>query len=211
MPEPDTRFRTYLKAFSADLLTGMSGPLSVPFAALALWVSSASQRVLWGCLALLCAVFSSYRVWRNERARANVELGAVRSKKDEEIGSLRSTKNQEIESLKAERDALKHRPYDDDHRRLAEQKVSKLSEVSKDLVHFLLHHGRTEAEDLRKHCWQDPEFNDAVQRAREAGLVVSSQVGNPARPSVLYFWEVNPEFKAVLQDLLGSREAIFFQ
>src|SRR5437660_5217831 len=32
MPMPDIRFRTYLKAFFSDMLTRMSGPLSVPFA-----------------------------------------------------------------------------------------------------------------------------------------------------------------------------------
>src|SRR5690349_5925072 len=64
---PDTRFRIYLKAFFGDTLTGMSGPLSVPFALAALFVSSHGQKVLYGCLAALCALFASYRVWRNER------------------------------------------------------------------------------------------------------------------------------------------------
>ena len=32
MPTRDIRFRTYLKAFFSDMLTRMSGPLSVPFA-----------------------------------------------------------------------------------------------------------------------------------------------------------------------------------
>jgi hypothetical protein len=197
---PDTRLTTYLHAFSSDWLTGMSGPLSVPFAALALWVPSASQKAVWACLAVLSVLFASYRVWRNERRYASAQLEAIMSAKDTEI-----------ESLKAERDSLKRRPYDEEHRQLAESKVNKLSEVSKDLVCFLLHHGKTEAEELRKHCQHDPEFNDAVQRAREAGLVLNTQTGNPGRSSVLYFWEVNPQFETVLRDLLGKRVAQFFR
>jgi predicted nucleotide-binding protein len=128
-----------------------------------------------------------------------------------ELEAISLTKDKEIESLKAEVDSLKHLSYDEEHRRLAEGKVNKLPEESKDLVWFLLHHGKQELEDLRKHCTHDPLFNDAVQRAREAGLVIGTQEGNPARASVLYFWEVNSEFKTVLQDLLGKRAQGFFR
>jgi hypothetical protein len=128
-----------------------------------------------------------------------------------QLEAVRSTKNEEMESLKAERDALKLRPYDEEHRRLAEAKVNKLPEESKDLLWFLLHHGKQESEELRRHCTHDPLFHNAVQRAREAGLVLDTQEGNPGRPSARYFWEVNPEFKAVLQDLLGKREPRFFR
>ena len=232
MPDPDTRFLTYLKAFSTDMLTRMSGPLSVPFAAFALWASSRTQKVLWGCLAVLCAVFASYRVWRNERKCAGSQLEAVSSAKaqeieslrlakDEEIDSLNANKDQEIEalkvqkdgeiaSLKAERDLLKHRPYDEEHLRLAEGKVNKLSEVSLDLVWYLLHYGKTEAIELRKHCKHEPEFDDAVQRARDAGLVKDSYTGDMYRPSARFFWEVNPAFEAVLRDLLGNRKTSYF-
>lgn len=205
----DTSITTYVHAFFSDWLTGMSGPLSVPFAALALWVSNGRLKALWGCLAVLSAGFASYRVWRAERRYGTAELRAVRSAADREIENLKSTTNKEIENLKAERDAAKLRPYDEEHRRLAEAKVSKLPEESKDLVWFLLHHGKQESEELRKHCTHDPLFHAAVQRAREAGLVLDTQE-NPGRPNARYFWEVNPEFKAVLQDLLGRRESRFF-
>lgn len=104
----------------------------------------------------------------------------------------------------------KHRDYDEEHRRLAGRAVNSLSEASKDLVYFLLHRGKTEAEELRRHCQHTPEYDDAVQRARQAGLVVDSQTANPGRSSVTYFWEVNPQFKSVLQDLLGKRDARYF-
>lgn len=222
MPEPDTGFLTYLKAFSTDTLTAMSGPFSVPFAALALWVSSRSQKALWGCLAVSCAVFASYRVWRNERKFANAQLEAVSSAKEQEIESLRSAKDQEIENLKAKTDieieslkaetaALKHRPYDAEHLRLAEGKLNKLSEMSKDLLWYLLHYGKTEADELQnQRCRHSPEFNEAVQRARDAGLVKNSYTGDMYRPSARYFWEINPHFEAVLRDLLGDRKTSYF-
>ncbi len=68
--QSDTRLLTYLSTFFTDWLTGMSGPLSVPFAALAVWSSQRGQKILWGCLAVVAAIFGSYRVWRKERVTA---------------------------------------------------------------------------------------------------------------------------------------------
>jgi len=85
MPSPDTRFRTYLKAFFRDMLTGMSGPLSVPFAVAALWASSRTQKTLYAGLAVLCAMFASYRVWNKERSEASAKLAV----KDSELAELR--------------------------------------------------------------------------------------------------------------------------
>jgi hypothetical protein len=210
MPEPDTRLLTYLKAFSADMLTGMSGSLSVPFAALALWVSSRSQKILWGCLAVICGVYGSYRVWRNERKSASAQLEALGLARDQEIESLRLAKDEEIESLKVERDALKQRPYDAEHKHLAESKVNKLSEVSRDLVSYLLHYGETESNELLRRCKHQPEFNDAVQRAREASLVLDVRTGSAAQGTERYSWKTNPKFEIVLQDLLGNRKTVYF-
>ena len=95
--EPDTRFRTYLRAFFKDMLTGMSGPLSVPFAALAIWVSSRTQKVLWGCLAAVCAMFASYRVWRYERENASNQI----SSKEDELSEVR----ERLRSIETKRNA----------------------------------------------------------------------------------------------------------
>ena len=103
MAELDIRFRTYLKSFFTDTLTSMSGPLSVPFAALALLVSSHWQKVLWGCLAVISAAFSSYRVWRKEREAGHDQL-AVR---DKEIKVKLATKDEQIASLAEELNAFK--------------------------------------------------------------------------------------------------------
>lgn len=119
-------------------------------------------------------------------------------------------KENDIERLKRELDAAKRRPYDEEHRRLAEQKVGALSEAGKDLIYFLLHTGRTESEELRRHCLHDPEFNGAVQGARSLGLVLGTMEPIVGRAGHQYFWEINQKFEIVLQDLLGRRNAHFF-
>lgn len=66
-PLPVASVGEYLRAFGANWLTAMSGGLSVPFVAAALYVSSHWQKALLGCLAVLSAGAASYRVWREER------------------------------------------------------------------------------------------------------------------------------------------------
>lgn len=78
--EPDIHLLTYLRAFFADWLTGMSGPLSVPFAALAVWSEQRQQKIIWGCLAVFAAMFGSYRVWRKERITRHQEVTQMQSR-----------------------------------------------------------------------------------------------------------------------------------
>lgn len=63
-------FRDFLRAFWGRWFTAMSGPLSVPFAALAVYVDSKWLKILFGLLAVICAVFASYWVWRRAQLRA---------------------------------------------------------------------------------------------------------------------------------------------
>jgi hypothetical protein len=79
MPERDAGFRIYLKAFFEDTLTGMSGPLSVPFAVLALFVSSHGQKSLYASLTVFCAVFASYRVWRKDRMDSTQQIEVLKT------------------------------------------------------------------------------------------------------------------------------------
>lgn len=76
--EPDTRLLTYLRAFFSDWLTRMSGPLSVPFAAAAVFSPNRLQKVIWASLAVVAAIYGSYRVWRKERLTAYEEIGRLR-------------------------------------------------------------------------------------------------------------------------------------
>jgi hypothetical protein len=52
----------------------MSGPATVPFAIAALYVSSDRYRALYGALAILCAGYTSYRMWLTERVALEAEL-----------------------------------------------------------------------------------------------------------------------------------------
>jgi hypothetical protein len=67
---PDLRFVAFLRAFGESWLTLMSGPLTVPFAIAAL-VLPGFYKLLFAVLAVLCGVFSSYRVWRAASAKPN--------------------------------------------------------------------------------------------------------------------------------------------
>jgi len=67
---PDLGFIAFLRAFGQSWLTLMSGPLTVPFAIAAL-VLPGFYKLLFGVLAVLCGVFSSYRVWRTASAKPN--------------------------------------------------------------------------------------------------------------------------------------------
>jgi hypothetical protein len=57
----------------SDLFALMSGAPSVPLAVLALYVSSKPYRILYSTLAILCAVFASYRVWVKEHIALEAE------------------------------------------------------------------------------------------------------------------------------------------
>jgi len=166
----------------------MSGAASVPLAICAIYFPNAPLKVLFTCLAAFSVVGACYQVWRDS------------------VRSLHAT----IATRDAEIEKLKRRPYDEEHKRLAEGKVNKLSEVGKDLVWFLLHYGETEYNDLWKRCRHTPELNDAVQRARREGLVIDIRTGNPGQATDRYFWKINPQFETVLQDLLGSRKTTYF-
>jgi hypothetical protein len=81
---PDVRLRTYLGMFLGDVFTLMSGALTVPFTAVAVWASRPSQKFLWVCLAILSLVCASYRVWRRERIEKDGDI----AKRDDEIKAL---------------------------------------------------------------------------------------------------------------------------
>jgi hypothetical protein len=90
---PDVSVWRYLRAFTYDSLARMSGPLSIPFVGLALYVSSHTQRVLFGVLAIVSICIASYRVWRLERVSSfGQELRLT-----EKIAAL-STDKQRLES-----------------------------------------------------------------------------------------------------------------
>jgi hypothetical protein len=62
-------FWDFLHAFLSRWFIVMSGPATVPFAVVALYVNSVWLKALFGLLAVGCAVFSSYWVWRRAQLR----------------------------------------------------------------------------------------------------------------------------------------------
>ena len=196
MPEPDLNFRTYLKAFFNDWFTGMSGPLSVPFAAAAVWSSGHTQRILWGCLAVAAVVFSSYRVWRNERRDADAHLGTVVLAKTAEVEALKT----DIGALNDRITELSRKPYTEDLKRIAEQVLdNELTLEGRHVLRHLMIHEPVEVgrgfisgiPQVREH----EQLGIAMQR----GLVQHREEGQGLRRT---YWVINPRFRPVLEDVL---------
>jgi hypothetical protein len=135
----DTRFRTYFKAFFSDILTGMSGPLSVPFVIAAFWSSGRVQKILYGVLAFVCATFASYRVWRKDRLAATAELDARKMSLNTIIAEQRheiANRDEKIRLLteKAKRTPAEQHDYD---------KLKKALEMFKQTGHVALRYIRS--------------------------------------------------------------------
>ena len=60
-------FINFVRAVFARWFTAMSGPLSVPLAIAALYVTNDLAKALLGITAIVCVVFASYWTWRLER------------------------------------------------------------------------------------------------------------------------------------------------
>ena len=65
--------KSFFKAWFSDWLALMSGAPTVPLAILALYVSSKPYRILYGSLAVACAILTSYRIWLKERLALELE------------------------------------------------------------------------------------------------------------------------------------------
>jgi hypothetical protein len=53
----------FLHTMWDDWSTRMSGPLTVPFTAAAVFLKSTNAKVLFSILAVVCALFSTYWTW----------------------------------------------------------------------------------------------------------------------------------------------------
>src|ERR1700739_2834058 len=66
MSQSPISFGNFLRAFTTDWLTLMSGPLAVPFAIVATFASGWSRDLLL-LLAAACIIFASFRVWERQQ------------------------------------------------------------------------------------------------------------------------------------------------
>lgn len=181
-------FGVFLRRFWPNVGALMSGALSVPLTIAAIYFPNAPLKALFACLAGFSVVLACYRVWRDS------------------VSALQRT----IAARDAEIEKLAHRPYDEEHRRLAEQKLNSLPDFSQDLIYFLLHHGEIENGELQKRCQNPSIYNEALARARNEKLILDLPRQKVGRAGVDYFWKVNPEFQIILQDLLGKRDTRYF-
>ena len=70
----------FFAAFNGQWLTRMSGPLTVPFTLLALFVPSSRLKLLFSTMAIMCAVVASFGVWVVEhRARLSADENAEKN------------------------------------------------------------------------------------------------------------------------------------
>lgn len=82
--------KDFTRAMLGDTLARMSGPLSVPAAIAALWVSSATAKILLGVLAFVSLLVTAYRLWKSEHDKV-VERDQTKRQLLDEIAELRQT------------------------------------------------------------------------------------------------------------------------
>jgi len=82
--------KDFTRAMLGDWLARMSGPLSVPAAALALWVSNDKAKILLGVTAFVCLWVTAYRLWKSEHHKV-VERDQWKWQLLDEISALRET------------------------------------------------------------------------------------------------------------------------
>jgi hypothetical protein len=213
MAEPDIRFRAYIRRFFKDVFARMSGPLSVPFAGLALWVSGHTQKILFGCLAVLSALYASYRVWRNERIEGNQQLEASKIAAAKNVSALVAQQTQQvallnqrlaqsqetINALNNRVTELRRRPYTEDLRRTAQQVIDHLMTLEgRHILRQLMNREPVEVgRELIPNVSMDRQHAQ-LGIAMEHGIVQHQEEGALRRT----YWIINPRFRPVLEDLL---------
>jgi hypothetical protein len=94
-------FKDFAFAVWSDWLTLLSGPPSVPAAALALWVSNETAKVLLGLTAFGCLWFSAYRLWKREHDKV-IERDRRKRQLLDDISDLRKTMVQYRSQMEAD-------------------------------------------------------------------------------------------------------------
>jgi hypothetical protein len=83
-------FSEFVHAFRAQWFAAMSGGLSVPFAALAVWADSKYAQAIFAALAFAAVWFAAFHVWKAERKKVDAGCSREETRKQlAEIGKLR--------------------------------------------------------------------------------------------------------------------------
>ncbi len=119
-------------------------------------------------------------------------------------GLLHQQCESDKEQLAKQIEELERRPYGADHRILVEGKLRNLTATGKEILLFLLHHGRFENWALGNELRNRPGFDDQLRQLSSEYLLLRTEEPIPGRAGTNLFWHVNPEFVEVLKDLLYS-------
>jgi hypothetical protein len=98
----DHGLRAFWRAMVANWFTAMSGPLSVPAAIIALFVTSEAAKIVFGFMAFACVWASAYWLWRREREVREIaerKLSDIAADDAEHYASLRVADCPEIVNL----------------------------------------------------------------------------------------------------------------
>lgn len=209
-PHSDSGLLDFLRVVFVDWTTRMSGPLSVPFAALAIWSTQRYQKIIWVALAILSLMVAFYRVWSEERKTRRLELEALRSQLSETV----SEKNAEI----AKRDQVITDLTSKPKRSLAEQRDY---ETAKNVLERVGPKGMAALRHLRAQGAQTfgfyppsilppgmsaDELRMIYSTCASAGVVSAQDGGKPGRGETTY--SIAPPMRTVLAELLAESDDV---
>ena len=77
--------KDFLLAFRGQWFAAMSGGFSVPFTALAVFLDSKYQQIIFGCLAFAAVWYAAYTIWKIEREKVVSLEGEIGSKEQRKL------------------------------------------------------------------------------------------------------------------------------
>ncbi len=114
-------------------------------------------------------------------------------------------RDSEIRRLNDQVTKLSVKPYDDAQRKAAEDKLRKSNVTERDLLRFLLQRGRVEHEALVERCQVAEQLRShALTNLMREGLILRGEERSTVR--MVAYWEINPQFRDALRDLLFPRQ-----
>jgi hypothetical protein len=197
--KPDVTLGAYLRSFFSHWITGMCGPLSVPFAAIALWVvTSHSLKILWGFLAISSFLLASFLVWRKDIKAVSEEAQTFREQDQAEIGWLKA----DIANLEKQIVALKRKPYNEELGRTASELLARLSKDGERLLRHLL---QNEPLEVGRRFFSDISDDQQAQQlgiAMSMGIVRHHEVRAGSGMLLRTDYVINERFRPVLENIL---------
>jgi len=130
-PDRPAGIKDFTKAMLGDWLARMSGPLSVPAAGFAYWVSNDTAKILLGLTVFVCLWVTAYRLWKSEHDKL-VERDQRKRQLLDEISTLRETMVQHRIDMQADylagrfNEGVWHQKYD----KLEDQIATKIEQLS---------------------------------------------------------------------------------